>query len=409
MSTKPQKRHPKKTHASGQKTALVVLGSVLGGILLGLCVIALMVGIFLKTHKPSVDTDTPPFDVPVVTPGDDTGDTGDDTDDTGSTSGDKYVRDKEIVNFLVVGRDKSAWNTDVMMLVNFNMRESKVNVLQIPRDTYIDDGDVHGRVNTVVKTMRQKAYKNDSSLSANELVHAGMNGTVELLEKSLCVQIDGYAIVNLEGFRNIINAIGGVYMDVPFDMEYDDPYQDLNIHLKKGPQILDGEKAEMFVRFRSGLLQGDIGRVDVQKIFLTALFKQVKNNFKISTIPTLVDQLIKYVSTDIPIADIIIYAKELLGVDINNISMMTLPGLDARSSSTGAWYYIMRRADTLLIINEYFNVYDKDITDEMFDSAHSFNAEDYSPFSEIYYSEATDVTVENAGDIDSSGIDIPLS
>ena len=160
---------------------------------------------------------------------------------------------------------------------------------------------------------------------------------------------------------------------------------------------------------RADYVQGDIGRVNAQKIFLTALFKQLKNNLTISTVPELAEQLFKYVTTDLSLADIIIYAKELLGVDMENISMMTLPGNDARSSTTGAWYYVMHRADTLSVINEYFNVYDKPITDEMFDPTHAFTDEDYSVFAGIYFAEPSDVKVEHADDIDNSGITIPMN
>ncbi|MBQ8248925.1 MAG: LCP family protein [Clostridia bacterium] len=369
-------------------------------------ILALIAGVwlFFKNYKPSLDTDTPPFDVN-VTPGPD-----DTSEDEGSnTSDDEYVRDTQIVNFLVAGRDKAAWNTDVMMLVSFNMRDYTLNVLQIPRDTYIEvDGVTRGRINTVVKLMRAQAYNNDTTLNSDEMLKAGMQGTVEILEKNLCVQIDGYAIVNLEGFRNIINAIGGVYMDVPYEMEYDDPDQDLYIHLAPGPQTLNGAQAEMFVRYRSGYVQGDIGRVNAQKIFLTALFKQLQNNLTISTVPTIVDQLLKYVTTDVPLTDIVFYAKELLKVDMENVSMMTLPGSDARSSTTGAWYYIMHRADMLDAINKYFNVYNKDITDELFDADHVFTDESYDVFADIYFAEATGADVETADKIDDGSLTIPL-
>lgn len=398
MSAEPYKRHPKKNRLPILLIVLVVLVAVLLASVVGAVT-------FLRVYRPAVDTDAPPFDVNVVPH--DSDNVGGDTDD--APDDDRYIRDTESVNFLLAGRDKDAWNTDVMMIVNFNMREGSISVLQIPRDTYIEIDSVRGRLNTMMKLKRQEAYRNNSSLSSDELLKAGMQGAVECLEKSLCVQIDGYAIVNLEGFRNIIDVIGGVYMDVPFDMDYEDPDQDLYIHLAAGPQKLNGKEAEMFVRFRADYLQGDIGRVNAQKIFLTALFKQLKNNLTVTTAPALVEQLFKYVTTDLSLADIVIYAKELLGVDIENISMMTLPGKDARSSSTGAWYYVMHRADTLAVVNGYFNVYDKPITDEMFDPTHAFCDENYSVFANIYFAEPTDVKVENAGDIDSDGIDIPMN
>lgn len=397
MSAEPTKRKPKKRRF---KVLFIVLGVIAAVMLVGVVGAAT----FLEVYRPAVDTDAPPFDVN-VTP-DDPANTGDEPAKSDET---QFARDTESVNFLVAGRDKDAWNTDVMMLVNFNMREGSVSVLQIPRDTYIEIDGMRGRINTIMKLKRQAALQNDSSLSQSELLREGMKGTVEALEKSMCVQIDGYVIVNLEGFRNIINVIGGVYMDVPFDMDYEDPRQDLYIHLSAGPQTLNGEQAEMFVRFRSDYLQGDIGRTNAQKLFLTALFKQLKNNLTLATVPALAEQLFKYVTTDIPLADIIIYAKELLSVDMSNISMITLPGGDSRSHTTGAWYYIMHRADTLMLVNEYFNVYNQPITDEMFDTTHAFTDEDYSAFADIYFAEPTDVKVEHADDIDNSGITIPMN
>ena len=399
MSDRNVRRYPKKG-LSPLVIALIAFVVVLA------LIVALIAGVWLwfKNYKPSLDTDTPPFNVNATPGPDDTSD-----DDDANTSGDEYIRDTQVVNFLVAGRDKAAWNTDVMMLVSFNMHDYTLNVLQIPRDTYIEvDGVTRGRINTLVKLMRARAYNEDSSLNSDEMLKAGMQGTVDILEKNMCIQIDGYAIVNLEGFRNIINAIGGVYMNVPYAMEYDDPDQGLHIYLAPGPQTLNGEQAEMFVRYRSGYVQGDIGRVDAQKIFLTALFKQLQNNLTISTVPTIVDQLLKYVTTDVPLTDIVFYAKELLKVDMENVSMMTLPGGDARSATTGAWYYIMHRADMLNAVNEYFNVYNKDITDELFDTDHVFTDEDYDVFANIYFAEATGATVETADKIDDGEMTIPL-
>ncbi len=401
MNPQMNKRHPKKRRIPVWKIVLAVITVMIFLTIAG-------VATFLKVYRPSVDTDVPPFMVDTVEPDSTMSDTSSADASKDPHPGSVYVRDTEIVNFLVMGRDKDAWNTDVMMIVNFNMREGSLSVLQIPRDTYTEIDGMHGRLNTMMKIKRNAAYSENKRLSQTELIKAGMQKTVKALEKSLCIQIDGYAIVNLEGFRNIINVIGGVYMDVPYDMDYDDPDQDLYIHLKKGPQVLDGSEAEMFVRFRSGFVQGDIGRVNSQKIFLTALFKQLQTNLTLTTVPQLAEQVIKYVTTDVPLADIIIYAKELLGVDMAKVSMMTLPGKDARATS-GAWYYVMHREDTLTVINDYFNVYDLPVTDEMFDPTHAFTDEDYSVFADIYFAEPSGAVIETADKIDEEGIYIPTN
>lgn len=413
----PPRRKPVKRGIPAWKVTLAVV------VIFILVLIALGAS-YLKFYRPSVDTDVP-FDIETTTPyevttaptdsnavvtGEDT-ETADDTEDIEAGA---FTRDTESVNFLVVGRDAASWNTDVIMIVNFNMREGSLSVMQLPRDTYIEaDSRIHGRINTVMKSMRSRAYDEDPTLSDEELLRAGMAGMCELLEKSLCIQIDGYAHVDLAGFRGIVDAIGGVYMDVPYAMQYSDPDQDLYINLQPGPQTLSGKEAEMFVRFRSDYVQADIGRIDAQKIFLTALFKQLKTNLTVTTVPQIVEQVVKYVTTDVPLADIIIYAKELLGVDMNNVSMMTLYGT-ATQTETGAWYYIMNRASTLDMINTYFNVYNSPITDEIFDRTQAFTDEGSDIFTSIYNASPDDPAVEVKPDImtgeeiDNGDLDIAL-
>ena len=316
MNTPNNIRHPKKKGGAPVLAVVITVVSVL--------VLAVIVGVwlFMEYYRPSVDTDSPfdtvdsPFGVETVDHVESKGPDGaEDTADDSETV-EKVVRDTENVNFLIMGRDKDAWNTDVMMIVNFNYREGSMAVLQIPRDTYVEFGSSYGRLNTFMKIKRQAAYNADPTLSQTELTKAGVKGVADELEKSLCIQIDGYAIINLEGFRNVIDIIGGVYMDVPYDMHYEDPDQDLYIHIKKGPQTLNGAKSEQFVRFRSDYIQGDIGRVNAQKIFLTALFKQLQQSLTISTIPKLAEQAMRYVTTDLTVDEIVFYAKELMSVEL---------------------------------------------------------------------------------------------
>ena len=414
------KRHPKKRGFPVWKIVLIIVTVLLfASIAIG--------ATFLKVYRPSVDTDVPfdtdgLFAIETVKPSDSGAvpdDTPKDTEPSVPVSSEtkeevKFVRDTESVNFLVMGRDKDSWNTDVMMIVNFNMREGSLSIMQIPRDTYIRTDIHHGRLNSALAGIRNDIRAENRKISSTELLERGMSEVVMLLEKTLCIQIDGYAHVDLNGFKQIINIIGGVYMAVPYAMDYEDPEQNLKIHLEPGWQLLDGAKAEMFVRFRSGYVQADIGRIDAQKIFMTALFKQLKSNLSVSKVPALAEQILKYVTTDVPLADIIIYAKELLGVDMGKISMMTLHGT-AQQTNSGAWYYIMNRAWALDAINSYFNVYNMDITDTMFDPTRAFNDDSYAPFSKIYYAAAGDATVQVKPDVETGehisqgGLNIPLN
>ena len=191
------------------------------------------------------------------------------------------------------------------------------------------------------------------------------------IEDVFRITIDYYAIMNLNGFVNIIDALGGVEMDVPTRMYYKDPAQNLTIDLQPGLQTLTGAQAEQFVRFRKGYVEGDIGRVDAQKLFIGACIAQVKKNFNVSTISTVMDQVMKNVVTDIPLQDMVYYAKSALSVDLSKITMLTLPGIQCRQhNDSGTWYYVAYRDGTVAALNKYFNEeeesYTADKTDDIY-------------------------------------------
>lgn len=131
-------------------------------------------------------------------------------------------------------------------------------------DTYIDaEGRSSHRINAYLAgeyNLATREGKDDPYVTAIE-------NFVSMVESNLCVQIDNYICMDTAGFRDIINALGGLDIDVPFDMEYEDPEQNLYIHLKAGPQHLNGEEAEQFVRFRKAYVTGDIGRISDRKFF----------------------------------------------------------------------------------------------------------------------------------------------
>ena len=144
--------------------------------------------------------------------------------------------------------------------------------------------------------------------------------------------------------------------------------QHLTIDLKPGLQTLTGDQAEQFVRFRKGYVEGDVGRVDAQKLFIGACIAQVKKNFNVSTISAVMDQVMKNVVTDIPLQDLVYYAKSALSVDLSKITMLTLPGIQCRQyNDSGTWYYVAYRDGTVSALNKYFNTYNFDITSEIFD------------------------------------------
>jgi LCP family protein required for cell wall assembly len=307
--------------------------------------------------------------------------------------------------FLLAGKDNVALNTDIIMVVSFNTSTGEIAVMQIPRDTLIRMNGSRAKINTVYAAYYLNAYSN----KADDPVKAGMEGLRDELQKNLSIKIDYYAFFLLDGFKNIIDIIGGVDVDVPFDMRYSDPEQNLYINLSKGLQTLDGEKSEQFVRFRKAYVQGDIGRVNAQKIFFTALIKQLKTKITLTKIPQLTSEVIKNVKTTLSVTDCVYFGKNALAMDMNNITMFTIPGDGYNAPSLS--YYVIRRADTLALINKFFNVYDSDVTDSIFDINGNFNDASISGINSIYKTKQTsDINslISSAEDIADNGVDIML-
>ena len=344
-------------------------------------------------YKPSLDDEVPWSEGPSET----TNQSGDVP--VGPVTGDEYVRNQHLTNFLVLGRDRVANLTDVIMVVQFDTKNHAVNIMQIPRDTYAyHDSSYHKMNGLYSHYMVQNDYK----------VKASMEDVVSYVQNNFNIKIDYYVLMNLDAFVQIVDLIGGVEIDVPSDMYYYDEAQDLLIDLKKGKQTLTGEEAEGFVRFRSGWLSADAGRVDAQKLFLAAFFKQFKEKISISMIDNMVNQVFKNITTDMTVQDIVYYAKEALSIDIAKTKFVSLPTGDARENVTsGQWYTILNRRATLDAINEYFNVYSKDIDDSIFDAMRVLTNKDKSHINEYYIAEGQSAAVTSMDDVISGGINIP--
>ena len=237
------------------------------------------------------------------------------------------------LNVLVVGKDKAAGLTDVMMIASLDTEQASLQLLQIPRDTYA--------------AYTERDYKKINGAYAR----LGGEGLSDFLEKNLGVAIDRYVCVELDVLGDMVNQMGGVRMNVPADMDYDDPDQNLHIHIKAGEQVLDGEAAESFVRFRSGYVQADVGRMDAQKLFLSALAKQAKEQLSVAQTVSLVCRSFGKIKTDMSLNDCIACAKQLRGVSLSELHMATLPGTSTRAGgNSGAWYYVLNRDATAALL-----------------------------------------------------------
>lgn len=401
---KRQKNRRKRGRMTKSQKALIFGICVVYAVVL--CTAAWM--IFYRPEGTGNETDIP-FDTnPVAQETTEADPTEDNVPDRTPVNGDYLVQDG-IYNILVVGHDRAASLADVIMLVNCDTKNGDVTIMQLPRDTCVENF-VTNKINAAYSTFYNAALKEAHENDSMDPYKEAMESLATLLEQSLCIQIHHTAVLNLDGLVNIVNALGGVDLYVPQNMYYNDPEQDLYINLKEGYQTLTGEQAEDFVRFRSGYMMADLGRVNAQKIFLTALMQKLKSSFSLantSTLTKVAEEVFRNLHTDLKVSDILFYAKFLMKVDLANMNMLTIPG-NAIYDSKGHSYYVINRAATLDVINKYYNIYDTEITDGIFDRNTIFCLDDYllEPY---YYADMETVMDEmyNGQEINDNSIEIP--
>lgn len=304
----------------------------------------IMFGIgFIVFYKPSVSQEVP-FN-PTV------------TDAEGVTHEVNFEPKGDSYNFLILGRDKMAFLTDVMMIINVDTVNNSLSVMQLPRDTYIAGGYPTNKLNAVFSTFYSKGL-NSLGMSREESEKYALGEFKTLLAQSLCIRIDYAAIMNLEGFRNIVDILGGVDINVKSGMYYSDPDQGLYIDIPAGWQHLNGEQAEGFVRFRSGYATADLGREDAQKQFLFALFDKLKSS-GVSRLTQLADQVLSNLVKDFDGIDTLYFAKFLVGLNSSNITMFTIPG-----NMSNGWCVISKKPAVERIFNHFYTDIHSDTSDK---------------------------------------------
>ena len=289
------------------------------------------------------------------------------------------AEEKSFYTFLVCGLDKASENTDVMMLVSVDTETGGINILQIPRDTFVNpesSGLGVTRVNAVYAALKARGEKNAAK------------ALCETLENSLCVKIDRYVIMDTSAFSSMIDAVGGIEYDVPFDMHYDDPFQGLHIHIEAGRQLLDGKKAEQFIRYRAGYATGDIGRTAARGDFLREMITQVKEKLSLAGAVRIASELASHVTTNVGTGEIFFWAAKLYSAGEESLKIKTIAGSALQNPKTGAWiYFAINKRAALDDINEYATPNDTEILYEDFDKNAIFtdDPKGQNPYISKYY------------------------
>lgn len=347
-----------------------IAAAILIAVLVALVAAIISVVVYIVTYRPNIDDGETPFS---------TVDNGGDSENENKNPG--SLKNDENYNMLLVGHDRAAMLADVIMLANYDVANGKVTIMQIPRDTIVNGKDK-------INSRFLAAYNDAVSRGDKDPERSALDDFTDTVEKNFCVKINFSALIDLDAFVNIVDLIGGVEVDVPFDMVYDDPAQGLTINIKSGLQTLDGKTAEGFVRFRSDYVQADIGRTNAQKLFLASMFKKVKSTLSLQTVAGMAEQVFKYVKTDLSLSDGIYFAKSALSLDFSNILMLTAPG-DGYGAD-----YVLNRGAIIQIVNKYFNLYENAISDEVFDLNATFCNMSDAAMKEIYYAPSSAIDYE---------------
>lgn len=230
-------------------------------------------------------------------------------------------------NILLLGVDSNGPNTlpfsgvrsDTMVILSVDLNGRSVNAISIPRDSKVYLAEEHG----VQKINAAYAI-------------GGIELTKKTIEETLGIRIHNYIIINSEGVKKLIDAIGGVPIHIDQNMYYNDYSAKLHINFKKGDYVLSGEQAEGYLRFRKDML-GDIGRVHRQQKFIKALIEQIKSPETIKKIPEALKIASLYTRTDLNLYQLSQYAAAAREIDLNKVEFVMLPGAPNKKGIISYW------------------------------------------------------------------------
>lgn len=267
------------------------------------------------------------------------------------------------INILVLGESGIGDGyklTDSIMIVSYNPQTQQASLLSIPRDTYVGKRDKNTATQNYLASYKMNAvYRNGTNIEE----------TIECVNNLTGLDIQYYILVDTDAIVDIVDAIGGVWFNVPIDMDYEDKKQGLYIHLKAGEQLIDGDKAEQLLRFRHNqdgtsypveYGDNDLGRMRTQRTFLQETAKQLLKIENVTKVVNLLDIIKNNVKSNIDFQTLKYYIPYAFKFDTSNIVSDTLPGTSEQCN--GIWIYNADKTKTKQVIQDLFT--DKVIVEE---------------------------------------------
>ena len=254
--------------------------------------------------------------------------------------------------FLLMGTDDGNGNADTLMVATYDVAQRRVGVVSIPRDTIVD-----------------RTWSRYPKINGAYGGGGGVERVRQEVSHLLGIPIDFYIKVDIRAFVALVDEVGGVDFEVPVDMNYDDPWQNLSIHYQKGMQHLTGQQALEVVRFRhNNDMTGysDKGRMQTQQQLLAAVARKVLAWGSITKIGPFLDIFETYVDTDLKTDEIMYFASQALYMDLDEgLASRTLKGRGDAVYNGYQWCFELDREQTMTDINELLNPYKTPVTEEM--------------------------------------------
>ena len=350
-----QKAKPRRSRAAsiglGFYKALVVVSAL---------IVAAYIGLQLMSKAPEQKApvnNTPDNNTVVV---------GDGSGDTSQVDPNALERREGVYNIFLAATDVEGFRTDTMMVLSYDTVEQKVGVVSVPRDTLVarESGNPH-------------------------LVYGpgGLEQRIEDVSDMFGIVIDGYVKVDINGFIELVDYLGGVDVDIPLDMNYDDPYQNLHIHYTKGTHHLDGQGAMEVARYRhdnsdspnynANQWYTDIQRNAMQQQILVNLAKKVLAWDSLTKINGFVEIFNQYVETDLTLSNMLFFAQKAVDLDTaTGVETATLEGNGFGLYNGYKYCYELDEQSTLDTVNRLINPYTRDLT---LDDMNLARADSYHP------------------------------
>ena len=309
------------------------------------------------------------------------------------------LKDLNPIQVLMMGvsTDNGGKLTDTIMVASYNPQTQSASLLSIPRDTFVG--------------------KRESTASAydkiNALYQKSPERTLEAVNSITGLEIKYYVVIDNQALIKLVDLIGGVEFEVPIDMDYDDTSQNLHIHLDKGLQTINGEKAEQLLRFRknnngtsypSSYGDNDIGRMKTQRNFIVATIKQTLQPENILKIKGIIDIAYEYVETNLDLSIIKDYVPYAVNINPDNIKSASLPGAPKSMGPSNLSFYKLDKEATEELLEELYasneeNSVDSSENNEVDNNTENSNTSNNTIPDDNNSNTTSNITKTEAGDI----------